>query len=131
MGTLQESDIFHGVQFSVDFAASSNLSFKEKQEIRREIVNNGGILTYILTKQVGSISCLVIYPADYFQVCKSVAWEKCSRKLQQLQCGRRQRKESSLEDIAIDLLKKLPRCKFLPVSGRSQFTIYRQLAQTF
>lgn len=51
MGTLQESDIFHGVQFSVDFAASSNLSFKEKQEIRREIVNNGGILTYILTKQ--------------------------------------------------------------------------------
>lgn len=54
MGTFQLSDIFHGVQFSVDFAASSNLSFKRKQEIRGDIVNNGGILSYILTKQVSS-----------------------------------------------------------------------------
>ena len=46
------SDIFHGVQFTVDFASSSLLSFKEKQEIRRNIVDNGGILSYILTKQV-------------------------------------------------------------------------------
>ena len=52
MGTLQVSDIFHSCQFVVDFAASSLLSFKRKQEIRQEIVNNGGILSYILTKQV-------------------------------------------------------------------------------
>ena len=52
MGTLQMSDIFRGVQFTVDFASSSLLSFKEKQEIRRNIVDNGGILSYILTKQV-------------------------------------------------------------------------------
>ncbi|KAL9969636.1 hypothetical protein ACROYT_G021872 [Oculina patagonica] len=51
MGTLQVSDIFHSCQFVVDFAASYLLSFKRKQEIRQEIVNNGGILSYILTKQ--------------------------------------------------------------------------------
>ncbi|CAH3018315.1 unnamed protein product, partial [Porites evermanni] len=45
------SHIFHGVQFCVDFA-SSLLSFKEKQEIRRNIVDNGGTLSYILTKQI-------------------------------------------------------------------------------
>ena len=52
MGTFQASDMFHGVQFCIDFAAFSNLSFKRKQEIRGDIVNNGGILSYILTKQV-------------------------------------------------------------------------------
>ncbi|KAK2557988.1 Protein mono-ADP-ribosyltransferase PARP4 [Acropora cervicornis] len=51
MRTLQASDIFHGVQFCIDFAAFSNLSFKRKQEIRGDIVNHGGILSYILTKQ--------------------------------------------------------------------------------
>ena len=52
MGTLlQMSDIFRGVQFTVDFA-SSLLSFREKQDIRKSIVDNGGILSYILTKQV-------------------------------------------------------------------------------
>ena len=49
------SDIFQGLQFAVDFAASSQLSFKEKQEIRGNVIENGGILSYILTKQVGSI----------------------------------------------------------------------------
>lgn len=53
MGTLQVSDIFRSCQFAVDFAASSLLSFKRKKEIRRDIVDNGGILSYILTKQVG------------------------------------------------------------------------------
>lgn len=53
MGTLQVSDIFRSCQFVVDFAASSLLSFKRKKEIRRDIVDNGGILSYILTKQVG------------------------------------------------------------------------------
>jgi len=53
MGSLQKSDIFHDIQFAVDFAATSQWTFKEKQEIRREIVDNGGILSYILTKQVG------------------------------------------------------------------------------
>ncbi|XP_067050666.1 protein mono-ADP-ribosyltransferase PARP4-like isoform X2 [Acropora muricata] len=51
MGTFQASDIFHGVQFCIDFAAFSNLSFKRKQQIRGDIVSNGGILSYILTKQ--------------------------------------------------------------------------------
>ncbi|KAJ7391390.1 Protein mono-ADP-ribosyltransferase parp4 [Desmophyllum pertusum] len=51
MVVLQVSDIFHSCQFVVDFAASSLLSFKRKQEIRSEIVDNGGILSYILTKQ--------------------------------------------------------------------------------
>ena len=53
MGTLQVSDIFRSCQILVDFAASSLLSFKRKKEIRRDIVDNGGILSYILTKQVG------------------------------------------------------------------------------
>ena len=52
MGTFQASGMFHGVQFCIDFAAFSNLSFKRKQQIRGDIVNNGGILSYILTKQV-------------------------------------------------------------------------------
>lgn len=52
MGTLQVSDIFRSCQFAVDFAASSLLSFKRKKEIRRDIVDNGGILSYVLTKQV-------------------------------------------------------------------------------
>lgn len=51
VSSLKMSHIFHGVQFCVDFA-SSLLSFKEKQEIRRNIVDNGGTLSYILTKQV-------------------------------------------------------------------------------
>ena len=53
METLQVSDVFRSCQFVVDFAASSLLSFKRKKEIRRDIVDNGGILSYILTKQVG------------------------------------------------------------------------------
>lgn len=59
MVVLQISDIFHSCQFVVDFAASSLLSFKRKQEIRSEITDNGGILSYILTKQVGMIPSLL------------------------------------------------------------------------
>lgn len=74
MGTSQMSDIFHGVQFTVDFAASSQLSFKDKQQIRREIVDNGGILSYILTKQVGNIRSVIYHLKTYLTYVHKGFW---------------------------------------------------------
>ena len=52
MGTLKVSGVFENYQFVVDFAASLSLTYKGKEEIRRKIVENGGTLSYVLTKQV-------------------------------------------------------------------------------
>lgn len=46
--------IFKGLEFVVDFSAAS-LPFKEKKEIRRKIVEEGGTISYILTPKVGKL----------------------------------------------------------------------------
>ena len=52
MGILKVSSIFENCQFVADFAASLSLTFKGKQEIRQKIVENGGTLSHVLSKQV-------------------------------------------------------------------------------
>ena len=50
----QGRDIFSNLLFAVDFAASS-LPFNRKQELRKNIVENGGTISYLLTKKVPTI----------------------------------------------------------------------------
>ena len=69
MGTLQDSGVFDGCQITIDFAVSS-LPFKRKQEIRREVVENGGILSYILTRQVRGI--IWLYEGHHHQITPSI-----------------------------------------------------------
>jgi butyrate kinase len=43
-------EIFHDCQIVLDL--STNVNFKKKQEIRKKITENGGIISYIVTKKV-------------------------------------------------------------------------------
>ena len=42
--------LFHGMQAVVEFSYTT--PYKRKQEVRKSVTNNGGIISYTLTKQV-------------------------------------------------------------------------------
>jgi len=46
-----EGGIFHRCQIVLDLDAAQ-VRFKQKQELRKKITDNGGIVSYIITKKV-------------------------------------------------------------------------------
>ncbi|XP_072018403.1 protein mono-ADP-ribosyltransferase PARP4-like [Amphiura filiformis] len=49
-GTATAAGIFHGCQIVLDLDAAQ-VRFKQKQELRKKITDNGGIVSYIITKK--------------------------------------------------------------------------------
>ena len=64
-------EIFHDCQIVLDL--STNVNFKKKQEIRKKITENGGIISYIVTKKSTHVVCNDFKKADISYKCKMAA----------------------------------------------------------
>ena len=61
-------EIFHDCQIVLDL--STSVHFKKKQEIRKKITKNGGIISYIVTKKSTHLVCNDLEKADISYKCK-------------------------------------------------------------